>query len=632
MAEKKEAGTFRIWGSNFNGLNIDDSGGDFMELCEEATTMQVDIIAGTEHNLDARKYYVRKICYETCMKNRQVGHYKLQMSSTPIEAATLYKPGGTLLLARGNSVARIIEGGDDDMGRWSYIRMAARGNRVVSIVTAYQPCDVRGTPKGKFTVHAQQTSILREKYMNDPGPNPRKYFRKDLMSFLKSLKAKGDDLILMGDFNEALGNDPAGMSKICRELVLSDVMKMRHDTSLKPATYARGSKRLDYILMSERCAIAVRKCGYEPFNHRLYSDHRGMFVDMDTEMLFGNLDNDLASMQYRDFKATDPKAVTEYLQGIGTYLKDHNFAERLKVLSESNDKNDPLAEGMDKDLKRACLYAAKQCRKKRQTPWSPKVIKARDTVNILKRLLGMYRTKVNMKKSIEKLRSKAGRRRTLPTNEKDCSIALRGAQGDLKKTVKEAAAHRRDHLENLAEIYALREDKEKSAILKYLIKSEDIKAMYAKIRAIRKHQSRQGITKLEVPVNPDDDPKTCTQWRTVDLPDEILLLLRKRNQSHFGQAEGTPFTVGKMRQDFDFEGAKETSKLVLEGDYTNEETNRITSAVIKFARKHTRMNSRGWRITENKFIGKIKNWKESTSTSPSGFVNKCWLPTTFLLI
>ena len=194
----------------------------------------------------------------------------------------------------------------------------------------------------------------------------------------------------MGDFNEALGNDPAGMSKICRELVLSDVMKMRHDTSLKPATYARGSKRLDYILMSERCAIAVRKCGYKSFNHRLYSDHRGMFVDMDTEMLFGNLDNDLASMQYRDFKATDPKAVTEYLQGIGTYLKDHNFAERLKVLSESNDKNDPLAEGMDKDLKRACLYAAKQCRKKRQTPWSPKVNKARDTVNILKRLLGSY--------------------------------------------------------------------------------------------------------------------------------------------------------------------------------------------------------------------------------------------------
>jgi hypothetical protein len=81
-------------------------------------------------------------------------------------------------------------------------------------------------------------------------------------------------------------------------------------------------------------------------------------------------------------------------------------------------------------------------------------------------------------------------------------------------------------LENLAEVCALRNDKAQSSILKQLIKAEDIKAMYAKLRAIRKNQTRQGIAKLEVPVNPDDDPKTCRNWRTVDLPEEILALLR----------------------------------------------------------------------------------------------------------
>lgn len=92
------------------------------------------------------------------------------------------------------------------MERWSSIWMTARGNRAVLIITAYQPCDVRGTPKGKFTVHAQQTSILREKFMDNPKPNPQKYF-------WKSLKAKGDNLIVIGDFNEVLGNNPSGMSK-----------------------------------------------------------------------------------------------------------------------------------------------------------------------------------------------------------------------------------------------------------------------------------------------------------------------------------------------------------------------------------------------------------------------------------
>jgi hypothetical protein len=196
-----------------------------MELCE-ATTMQADIVAGTEHNLDARKYYIHNICFKTCMKNRNVGHHKLQMSSTPIVAATLYKPGGTLLLARGNCVAQIIEGGDDNMGCWSYTRMAVHGNCVVSIITVYQPCNNRGMSKGKFMVHAQQGSLLQEKYLDNPKPNPCKYFRKDMMAFLKHLQTKCDDLIMIGHFNEDLGNDPAGMSKHCCKLVLSNFMKM----------------------------------------------------------------------------------------------------------------------------------------------------------------------------------------------------------------------------------------------------------------------------------------------------------------------------------------------------------------------------------------------------------------------
>jgi hypothetical protein len=49
VMQAKDEGTFWLWGNNFNGLSIDDSGGDFMELCDEAATMQADIILGTEH-------------------------------------------------------------------------------------------------------------------------------------------------------------------------------------------------------------------------------------------------------------------------------------------------------------------------------------------------------------------------------------------------------------------------------------------------------------------------------------------------------------------------------------------------------------------------------------------------------
>jgi hypothetical protein len=139
-------------------------------------------------------------------------------------------------------------------------------------------------------------------------------------------------------------------------------MSLQHGSSDLPATYARGTKRLDYILMSERCANAVQTCGYEPFNHRLFSDHRGMFLDMNMQLLFGNQDNVLASMQYRDFHATDPKTITDYLQRVFTYLREHNFSERLQRLIATAGTDHVLAEALDKDLTRACLSASAHCR------------------------------------------------------------------------------------------------------------------------------------------------------------------------------------------------------------------------------------------------------------------------------
>jgi hypothetical protein len=69
----------------------------------------------------------------------------------------------------------------------------------------------------------------------------------------------------------------------------------------------------------------------------------------------------------------------------------------------------------------------------------------------------------------------------LPSTKAACNTTLRQAQSVLKTIVKAAAAHHREHLEDLTAIYSLREDKENSVILKYLIKAEDIKLMHAKI-------------------------------------------------------------------------------------------------------------------------------------------------------
>ena len=65
---------------------------------------------------------------------------------------------------------------------------------------------------------------------------------------------------MVGGFNEHLGTDPEGMVKIAGTLGLIDLMASRHSSS-PPATYARGSKRLDYALANPLASDALISAG-----------------------------------------------------------------------------------------------------------------------------------------------------------------------------------------------------------------------------------------------------------------------------------------------------------------------------------------------------------------------------------
>ena len=83
-----------------------------------------------------------------------------------------------------------------------------------------------------------------------------------------------------------------------------------------------------------------------------------------------------------------------------------------------------------------------------------------------------------------------------------------------------------------------RNGKQCATILCNIRKAKEMKQMFKKIRFLRKDKSQGGLNRIEVPVGEADDPKTCTKWQAVDMPDEILDLLRKRNQKRFGQSQG----------------------------------------------------------------------------------------------
>jgi hypothetical protein len=78
------------------------------------------------------------------------------------------------------------------------------------------------------------------------------------------------------------------------------------------------------------------------------------------------------------------------------------------------------------------------------------------------------------------------------------------------------------------------------------------------------------VTKVEVPVDEQEDPKQCQHWKVVDIPSEVLEQLQSRNRKHFGQAHGTPFTVDPLVGTFGYSGINAMANQVLEGEYIPE--------------------------------------------------------------
>jgi hypothetical protein len=83
---------------------------------------------------------------------------------------------------------------------------------------------------------------------------------------------------------------------------------------------------------------------------------------------------------------------------------------------------------------------------------------------------------------------------------------------------------------------------------------------------------KQGATQLEIPKHhPEEDPKNCTEWQIIDIPTVIFKQVLKRNQKHFGQAHGTPFTVSPLSNALQFTGEGPGTMDILSGAWEDSE-------------------------------------------------------------
>ena len=425
----------------------------------------------------------------------------------------------------------------------------------------------------------------------------------------------------MGDLNEVVGLDPhgAGFSKLTSEFDLVDVMAHFHPIKNEVATYARGTKRLDYIVCTPNLLSAVTSCGIEPFKEHILSDHRGLFIDWDETLLFGSTINPMAPKACRRLQSTNLIAKGNYILGFHKYCIKHNVFKRLTALQEHPYPSWSRIEKLDKDITRAMLHAEKQCRYLGTDPWSPRLKQARLKVEIYKLALSSTRTGNDYTAQINSLLSSHTELLDLPTTASLIKPLLRVAQLELRGTLKQAASERQKFLQTKQSQALSTNDPKEAAKWKQIKKAEEIKAMYAKLRFIRKDSTQQsGLSRLEVPINPTDDPKQCTEWKTVDSPEAITQYLLERNRKHFGQAAGTPFTVSPLQETVDFGASTHSCELILKGSYESPLLDDLTELLLHHLKLKTPIDFLQPAITETDMQAKFAIWKESTSTSPSG--------------
>eukprot|EP00957_Ditylum_brightwellii_P006885 520864-Ditylum_brightwellii.AAC.1 len=87
---------------------------------------------------------------------------------------------------------------------------------------------------------------------------------------------------------------------------------------------------------------------------------------------------------------------------------------------------------------------------------------------------------------------------------------------------------------------------------------------------------------------------------------------------HFGQAHDTPFTVPPLSVEVKWAANSITSKLILEGDYSNDKHSNIEQLLIQQCKQECNCKLIGEQISRKEWRDKIAVWDERTTTSSLG--------------
>jgi hypothetical protein len=538
-----------------------------------------------------------------------------------------YKPGGTCTVVTNNWTGRSLGPIEDNSGQGRWSGTIIRGHWFnVAIITAYRVTQSAIEQAGPTTAYAQQWAVARQQ--GTDRPEPRKQFIHDIKRLLRNLKKGGNKIILMMDANEAMGNDKNGVSTIASECNLIDVHTSRHNESATTATYARGTKKIDYILMTPELLPLVRRSGMLPFYSGINSDHRGLFIDIDSKALFRGQIAELYYHHERILSSKFPKAVATYKTELWKQLKAHSIPQRSEAIQSNSEKGYRTSveelNNIANTVQAAMISAEKKCQKPPAPPYSEKLAALNKIIRYWKTVKSNLTTGRKVDTILDNLREKIPKsRHQLLVKTHAVNTHIRKAVDQYRRAVPNAVELRQEQIREWAEAAAQQGNKTMAQHFKAMVNAEHTRNTFKLLKSVIKPQDRSGITRLKVPAEEENgirmiDTEGKEEWEVLTDPQEIEDRIIRRNILHFGQANDTPFNSKEFIDMFGTDGDSETTEALLQGTLPDISAFPVEVQLILKKISENPQPAIDTTITSEDLKGLFKNWKETTSTSPSG--------------
>ena len=348
--------------------------------------LQLDVTAFPESNLSSRGQ--TKEVLETQLSGNGESVRLVQASARSDIAVSEYQPGGVVTAIVGKIAGRVLESYRDPWGRFAWTRFRGDRGEGIQQITAYRVCQKVGTKAGVNTSYSYQVQQMLQEELersqqfqrdertipesNRSRMNPRRRILDDLERVIQEAREKKFRVILMMDANEDwTKKDGKELKAFMDKVQLRDPLYERHYSDEVTPTYARGTKRIDYILMDASLMGAVRRIGTLGLHQAMISDHVMVYVDLDEREAFEGQLNRPVRIPSREFILAQSDKCEKFMEVFLEQAERHQFKRRIERLSEKFKSGGAIKElvteynNLDKQIQDSMLHAAKKTIKKK---------------------------------------------------------------------------------------------------------------------------------------------------------------------------------------------------------------------------------------------------------------------------